>query len=90
MRKMKKRLKRIEARVFELSEKGSKGAEKKTEMPTHAGRGAFRCSIGRSLLMLCILWVLSKAAMLEMGSAGEDRIGSWRKMGEKGMGMWAE
>ncbi len=45
MTKMKKRLKRIEARVFELSEKGSKGAEKKTEMPTHAGRGAFRCSI---------------------------------------------
>jgi hypothetical protein len=72
-RRMKKRLKRIETRVVELRKKESRDTEKKTEGPTRAGMGAFRCSVGKSLLMLRILGMLSRAATLEMGSIEEDK-----------------
>ncbi len=83
---MEVRLGRIEARKAEMADRKSVGAEEKTETPTRARRGALRCSIRRSLLMTCILWVLSRAATLEAELPREDNPAARAEVREENAG----
>jgi hypothetical protein len=55
----------------------SENVKKKTMVPGRAGSGAFRLSIGRALLMLCTLSMLSQMTTLQSELIEENRNSSW-------------
>jgi hypothetical protein len=68
---MERRLEKIKVKMNELYEKKLKNVEEKRAAPGLTGSGVFRCSMGRALLMLGILGILSSVSSLESEPAGK-------------------
>ncbi len=82
---METRLKRIEASVAETVNSKSGSAKITAGAPARARVKVLRCSMGWSLLMLCVLGVLLKAAILEVGLPEKAEL--FVRMGLHGSGV---
>jgi hypothetical protein len=80
---MERRLEKIELKMNELYGKKLKNVEEKRAAPGRTGSGVFRCSMGRALLMLGILEILSSVNSMESEPAGTGRNGSRREAKRK-------